>query len=393
MRKRRRVAIVYPFTNLDSVPSLYNTVVLLAEHGYLVDVFTHFDDVHLRPRFESARVSVLPAYIPSRSERPLAWRYLPGRVYWLLNLLSRHRQARYVCVIGVDPQGLARAQMITRWVHAPLAYYSLELLLSYELVTEDDRQVKAQERSLSSQAVFVIIQDEERAALLRKDNDLAPDRIFCVPNAPLGPASRRRSDYLRHKLNLSPEVKIVLHTGSLGAWTGIHHLMRSTHEWPDTWVLVCHTRYKASSLVPDYLEALRYIAKPGSVIFSTDPISRQEYPALVESANVGVVFYCVQPGSTYTQDNINHIGLSSGKLAYFLWAGVPVVVNHIPTLRRLVDTYRCGVVTDDPAQTCEAIARILADYDTYSRNATVCFDRELDFATKFERVLDALDRL
>jgi glycosyltransferase involved in cell wall biosynthesis len=169
--------------------------------------------------------------------------------------------------------------------------------------------------------------------------------------------------------------------------------MRSTQDWPDSWVLVCHTRYRTTYLNRDYITALQYLAKPGRVIFSTDPVPQHKYPALVQSADVGVAFYCPQPGSTDTQDNIRHVGLSSGKLAYCLWAGLPVVVNDIPSLRRLVTTYRCGEVIDDPSLTAHAIERILSDYETYSRNAITCFNQELDLASKFDKVLDALERL
>jgi len=399
MKNPKRVAIVYPSSNLDSVPSLHNTAILLAEHGYWVDIFTYFENYYISPEFEHKRISVLPACIPAPGKQT-RWHFVSSHFRWWLhsytwrlNLLLRHQQVPYVCVIGVDPRGLLMAKFITRWVKAPLAYYSLELLLSYELTTEEERDLKAREQAFSQQVAFVVIQDQERAALLVRDNDLSPDRIITIPNAPLGPASPRRSNYLRQKFDLSPETKIILHAGSIGGWACTHQLMRSTQDWPDNWVLVCHTRYRATGLNRDYITALQYLAKPGRVIFSTDPVPQHEYPALVQSADVGVVFYCPQPGSTYTQDNIRHIGLSSGKLAYCLWAGLPVVVNDIPSLRRLVTTYRCGEIVDDPSATGVTIERILTDYEAYSRNAATCFNQEFDFAGKFDGVLAALKSL
>jgi glycosyltransferase involved in cell wall biosynthesis len=395
INKRRRVAIVYPAGNLDSVPSLCNTAVLLAEHGYWVDVFTYFDDVHVRPVFQNARISILPASISGPRKRSISWRFLAGGGHFLLRLLVRHLQAPYVCVIGADLQGLIRAhRLITRWIKVPLVYYSLELWPSYDLVTEQDRALKAQERVLSRQAAFVIIQDEERAALLARDNQLSLDRMICVPNAPLGPASHQCSDYLRQRFSLSADTKIVLCSGAIGAWACIHQLVRSTQDWPDNWVLVCHNHSRGTSPnYRDYTAALLYLAKPGRVFFSDDPLPRHKYPELVQSADVGVAFYCVQPGVAHMQDNIRYIGLSSGKLAYYLQAGLPVIVNNVPSLRRLVTTYHCGEVTDDPSLTVYAIERILSNYETYSHNAVTCFNQELDFLSKFDEVLDALARL
>jgi hypothetical protein len=38
--KEQRIAIVFPNTSFDTVPSLYGAAVLLSKHGYLVDIFT-----------------------------------------------------------------------------------------------------------------------------------------------------------------------------------------------------------------------------------------------------------------------------------------------------------------------------------------------------------------
>jgi len=54
---------------------------------------------------------------------------------------------------------------------APIGYYSLELLLSYEVSTPAEEQLKAEERQLSRRAAFVVVQDEGRARLLVDDND------------------------------------------------------------------------------------------------------------------------------------------------------------------------------------------------------------------------------
>jgi glycosyltransferase involved in cell wall biosynthesis len=169
--------------------------------------------------------------------------------------------------------------------------------------------------------------------------------------------------------------------------------MKATHDWPENWMLICHTRYRESGFMRDYLTVLQALARSGSVLFSTEPLSSKEYPQLVRSADVGIVYYCPTPGSVYTQDNLRHIGLSSGKLASYLQVGIPVVVNDVPSLRRLTSTYGCGVMVEDPAVNRSAIELMLSDYNTYSYNAVRCFDLELDFEGRFAEVLRALDAL
>jgi glycosyltransferase involved in cell wall biosynthesis len=238
-----------------------------------------------------------------------------------------------------------------------------------------------------------IIQDDERAALLIRDNGLDPAKVLNVPNAPLGPARRRRSDYLRRKLGIPADHRIILHAGNLGANMGSHQLVDSTRDWPENWVLVCHTWLRFAEVERNYLAALRYLAAPDRVIFSTEPVPASEYAELVSSADVGVTFYCPQPGVPMWGDNLRYIGLSSGKFAACAEAGVPILVNDVASLRRLVETYGCGAWTADPAVTRPGIERILADYDACCEGAVTCFNRELGVEAAFRKVLAHLDAL
>src|SRR5262249_5061177 len=170
------------------------------------------------------------------------------------------------CFIGVDPDGLELAHQLAQGTTATLGYYSLELLLSSELVSDADRRTKQVERELSRQAAFVVVQDAARGQLLVDDNDLDERRLVLVPNAPLGPARRRPSAYWHRRFELPPEQRVLLHAGSLGAWTGIDQVVDSTPTWPSDWTLVVHTRYDAASSA--YVRALQARADPGRVCWS-----------------------------------------------------------------------------------------------------------------------------
>ncbi len=393
----KRIGIVYPFGNLDSVPSIYNTIMLLAQTGYQVDIFTQPDELYVRPDFEQDAVTVLPLTPPGPEELSWFWRLLPGRIthhYYLPSiLLSRHRHSPYVCMIGVDPQGLIDAQLLNRWLNIPLAYYSLELFLSYELTTEAQKKLKQQESELSRRAAFVVIQDEERAELLARDNRIEKERIITVPNAPLAPSRPDKTSYFREKFDIPAHKKIILNSGVLGDWSCAHQLACSTRDWPEDWILIFHTRYRANESFYSYKAALEYLGKSGQILFSNDPLPAREYPELVRSADIGIAFYQVQKRTSYTQDNIRFIGRSSGKFSYYLWAGLPVIVNSVPYLEKLVNQYHCGEVAPEPSRTASYIQRILDGYEDYRNNAIACFDRELDFARDFDQVLSTLEKL
>lgn len=415
-----KVAIVYPHGNLDTVPSLVGAAELLAEHGYDVDLLTHLQAGQPAPGFASPRIQLRPLGVEGMADHSTAGLrsfvkragWLPGvaraplaRTYHALGaglatgsrLAARARSAvaddeRYqplVCVIGVDPDGLALAHTVARG--APVVYYSLELLLSSELVTAAEVQLKARERELCRQAAFVIVQDEERARLLAEDNQVPWERIVLVPNAPEGPSRRQPSRYWHHRFKLPGDARVVIHSGSLGDWTGINDIVDSVPTWPRPWVLVIHTRYDAES--SSYVDNLRGRADTDRVFFSLKPVPRQEYDPLIDGADVGLAFYVSTVGSAYTQSNVQSIGLSSGKLAYYLRAGLPVIVNRASSIAEEVDSKRIGAAVADAAGIGAALESIAPEYEQLSARAMAFFAERLDFGRAFGEVLRRVDAM
>jgi glycosyltransferase involved in cell wall biosynthesis len=419
-----RVGIVYPRSNLDTVPSLVNMVELLAGAGYAVDLYTWLAADGSRPVFASPHVSVRPLGVEDKpAPASAAWRRALRRGGWVGRVVRRPLARGYhalraralrrapalsagaggrdaaptslvtgtVCVLGVDPDGLALAAELARPGGVALAYYSLELLPWADITTEADRRAKEREVELSRQAAFVVVQDAERAELLSRDNGLDPARIVCVPNAPLGPARRRPSRYWHERFGLRPDQRVALHAGSLGAWTGIDAIVDSVPSWPPGWVLVVHTRYHAAD--SEYVERLRARATPGRAFFSLQPVPRADYDRLVDGADAALAFYVRSPDSAFTGRNIETIGLSSGKIAYGLRAGVPPVVNRATSIAALLEREGGGVVVDDAGGLAAALARIDAERERLSRQACAFFDRHLDVASAFGRVLERLAML
>jgi glycosyltransferase involved in cell wall biosynthesis len=419
-----RVAIIYPRANIDTVPSLSGAVELLARRGFEVDVYA-LTGAGSAPVFPSPRVHVWSlgsdAGAPRRA--PAALRGLFDRTGWLGRALRRpvangYRALRAaaargtpasppgvppggegagggvgtpVCFIGVDPDGLALADRLRRGTGAALAYYSLELLPTDELRTESDRHLKQVEVELSRRAAFVVVQDAARGRLLAQDNGLDWDRLVFVPNAPFGPARRRPSDYWRDRFGLDPRQRVVLHAGSLGAWTGIDRVVDSVRSWPAEWVLVVHTRYDAES--SPYVEQLQRRAPAGRVFFSLKPVPRADYDALADGADAALALYVRSAESALTGRNVETIGLSSGKLAYALRAGVPVIVHRATSVAELVEREGCGVVVGDAADIGPALGRIAAEGEDMSRRACALFERELDVERAFDAVVRRLGAL
>jgi glycosyltransferase involved in cell wall biosynthesis len=401
---RGRIAIVYPRTNVDSVPCLVGAADALARAAYDVDLLVSTRAGAPLPCFATDRVHIVSIGTDASSGPPAALRgrlrFLPpsaraslARSYALARRLQPRRHTvplrQYDCVIGVDPDGLTFANEIARG--AAVIYFSLELLLTDDLQTPAERALKARERTLSREAALVVIQDEARGRLLAQDNDIPLQRMVFVPNSPPGPVRRMANRYWHARFELPASARVVLHAGSLGAWTGIEQLVVSTTVWPEPWVLVVHTRYDAES--SPYVERLRTQADPRRVHFSLQPVPRQAYDVLIDGADVGVGFYLPSRDSAFTQRNIETIGLSSGKLAYFLRAGLPVIVNDATSIAPRIVEAGCGVAVADAYGVADALVRIAANYARFSTRACDFFNTELDFDRAFERVISRLQEL
>lgn len=417
-RKNGRVAIVYPWPNLDTVPSLCNAAQLLAQSGHPVDIFTSSSPDWKPPAFGDWKINLimsrsatgLQALATSYKRHPWfqkhpVWFDLLRSCYrivkdWIngvsmlvrsAQIWQRHLQTPYRCFIGVDPEGLVRAYSFAKFFRVPIVYYSLELLLTDEITTPREKKLKRREAALSHKAEFVIIQDQERARLLAEENQIPLEKFILIPNSPMGPARRKSSRYWHRRFGLPSDTRIVLHAGSLERWTGVEEIVKSVKSWPENWVLVVHSRYNVQ-LSPDIdIEQLSQLGIPGKVFFSRNPVPRMEYDQLVDGADIGVAFYVPTAGSTYTMRNIQTIGLASGKIGYYLRAGLPVIVNDKTSISELIRREKCGMAVGESQDMGEGIAQIAQDYQEYSHRACRAFDRYFDFTPSFESVIKRID--
>ncbi|HVE76723.1 MAG TPA: hypothetical protein VND22_08185 [Actinomycetota bacterium] len=391
--RRGRVGFVYPMRWLDSIPSLANAISILTEQGYLVDVYTSGTQ-NIRSFGPGVELIEYPGRLPVGSAGKSKVRSQTAKLLSVvpaaLRFWFRHWRSRYRCLLGVDPEGLVEANRISALTRVPLAYYSLELLLSDEIEGPGDLLLKKKEKALMRRVEFAIIQDRDRARLLGEDNDLDERRILLVPNAPLSGRPVGSERYWHDRFGLSDSTRVALHAGSVDEWTGLESIVQFTSEWPPDWVFVIHTKERPDGPL---MEHMREVSPEGRVLFSFDPVSRTEYDQLLESSNAGIAFY-VPSGTRHTQKNIIFAGLSSGKVAYHLRAGVPVIVNaESISLARFIDSTGAGVVVESASQISAALAQIELNQEQFSEAAKRAFADQLDFAGSFDAVLKRLEEL
>jgi adenine/guanine phosphoribosyltransferase-like PRPP-binding protein len=171
-----RIAVLFPFGNLGAFPGLADAAELLAERGYLMDIYTINNTIYPSPEMETRGISLItnhpevfltftrvyPRVIVrlKKGGRPFRWFvmkiYYPllRRLFFFRLLRRQYTGCPYSCVIGMDPEGLVAAALMAEKLHVPLVYWSLELLFTNEIVTNQQRHLKEQEITLSRKANF-----------------------------------------------------------------------------------------------------------------------------------------------------------------------------------------------------------------------------------------------
>jgi glycosyltransferase involved in cell wall biosynthesis len=153
--------------------------------------------------------------------------------------------------------------------------------------------------------------------------------------------------------------------------------------WPGQYTLVLHERERRSPDEP----YLRRIAELGGdrVRLSLEPVPLDELDRVTSAGDVGIALYRGDLGPNFSQ-----MAAASGRLAYYLRSGLPVICPDLPGFREVVDGYRCGVCVQDAAAVGAALERIFDAYPIHRQNALRCFKERYDFARCFAPVLDAM---
>ena len=401
-RTRGRIAVFYPYKYLGALSVLRDAARLLAEHDYQVEIYTVHDESIPAPDFENPAISVITdrpgvfrragiVWSYPKGGRPYSWlvsnlyRPLWRRLFFRRTFLQRHASRPYACLIGMDVEGLAAAAPLAEFIRAPFVYWSLELEFLDEITSKRQRTDKLREIEYSRRASFTIIQDEWRAQALVEENGLDPTKVLCVPNAPRGRARRSPGNFLRERLNIPPQRKIVLCAGQLGWWAMSEEIMATAASWPEEYVLVYQSRQRLDRSSLKYTDSRK-------VFILSEPVPGGQYRDLVDSADVGLAFYRPDRPGLPRSKNLEIMGLSSGKLADYLRCGLPVIVNEVTGPRELLNTYKCGLCVPKPSGIEGALRTIFRRYDWYVGNACRCFDERLELEKHFRPVIKRLDR-
>jgi O-antigen biosynthesis protein len=329
-----KILVVHPEGNVNYNANLLGLLELLGEAGHTV--------TYVAPRRPGMSQG---AGMPSVSTRLLENREAHGQFVFPVARTLGARWARdfaqwqgHDLVLGID-RGIIEASWIARHYGKPHA------LISYEIFfrAETTARFKAPEVEACHDLAFATCQDAVRSHHLCVENGIAADKVVRIPVAGRGFRGQPPKPRLLHEqLRLPPQVKTLLHIGSFADWTHAAFLLESTRAWPRDWVLVIHERYGASAVTR---ALIRKHADPDRVRVSEAAFANAcDMSAFVQSADLGIALYRPDYKNKWIGRNIEHIGLSSGKISTCLQQGVPVATHELGEISDLIRTHGAGQV-------------------------------------------------
>jgi len=287
------------------------------------------------------------------------------------------RNVLYDFAIGLGHQGLILAHMSLPGI--PLVYFSDEIF--YNGHPEFHGPKFSLEKNLEKQAfndvALVLIQDEDRAGLLFRDNGVPyqPEKVIHFPVSWPGKARIWRSDFFIQRFPELQRKKLLLQHGSLVPQRHTGELLQVSTKCPETYSMVFHGKL-SPYLKRNYNQAKCWFSEPNA------PIEKLEEVAA--GAHIGLVFY------TASNENDRLIAHASGQLALYLKCGVPVIVNNKGTLAPLVRSWNCGLVVENERDIFDAADLISQDYKFYCQKAVECFNEEYNLQKFYPPLLKKL---
>jgi glycosyltransferase involved in cell wall biosynthesis len=406
--KRTEIAIVLFGYGLGNSPSLINMAETLSKSGFHVDFFTYhtylgdirFSNPEIQiyniEKSEVTSSNLLKSFVSTVSKQANILLPLLPKSVQIAREEKKLREAvtsysasaaliasqkEYSYFIGVEPLGMMAACTLGAMFNTPFIYYNMELHSCSDIIDARDWALKNIEISFHNKALFTITQDEARARIMARENDIASDTFVTIPVCADGEPFREKADYLRKKLGLGADKIIVLYAGFLADWALCEQLAVAAQAWPDKYVLVLHSHGYHDS---EYVRKLRQY-EGDKVRFSDTPVSYDDLPALLASADIGIALYR-DLGSNFTL-----VGSASGKLAHYLKSGLPVVINAYPNISEIVDKFKCCIGVGGVEAVGDAIESICQNYAEMREGAFRCYEDEFRFSNHFIKVLKRLD--
>ena len=240
-----------------------------------------------------------------------------------------------------------------RRLGVPLVYDAHELYPEIATLTPEQSKMLArrENRYIKSADVVITVNEFIAEEMAKRYAIIPPAVILNATNWPATLDPDRRWDRFRERFPISSDDRILLFQGWMSKTRGLQPLVKSLSLVPDC----VHLVFMGYGEAREELESLSASLGLTQRIHFMDAVPQSELLSWTASADAGIIPY--QPV------DLNNYYSSPNKLFEFIQAGLPIIANDLPFLRRIVANQDFGLVhkLDEPADYAAAIRRELVD--------------------------------
>lgn len=359
------------FTN----PTLFAIIKKLNDSGHDIALFNTVNQHFIPPELNRLTCFDGPRgfQIPKRPDNLLKYLSLYG------NIIKQIRANQIVNIIAVDPVGLiiaGRVKKICKGIR--IHYFSFEIFFNEE-VKQDATYSKLKKKEIfySKQVSSILIQDEERKKMLVQENRIPANfnNWYLIPVAPQ--IGKKGQAYHRSHYGLKESDVVYVHSGSIAAWAGINQIIEAVESGlPENTYIFIHNRAKFDPSNPIHSKLLSLKAANAALILHDEIFEDyDDYLSFLQIFDYGIVLY--EPdGGIFTGNNIQEIGLSSGKFATYMAVGLPSLMHNCTTYQKITASYPIGLTLSNQK------------LGYYIQNNSLKSFKKTDCITFYKKVLD-----
>jgi glycosyltransferase involved in cell wall biosynthesis len=252
-------------------------------------------------------------------------------------------------LIGYDPEGVVRAYFASRFLRVPYLAHSLEFAEEFPL--------NRIEREAFRNAQYVLAPGKHRLEILKRQYKLRDEQLLSIPNSDRGLFAPAKSDFLRQRLGIPANKKIILCLGTLTQDHCVDELISAARGWSDDVILVLH----GWALSVEDREAATKVnsTNPGRIVISEGLVAFEDREKVFQSADLGVVAFSDQ------HFNTRHTADAAGKLFGFAKAGVPVAVKNTPGMAKILQANPIGFLVEKFCQADALAIRVCLEREAF----------------------------